>query len=88
MIGNTNVENTLERLNCKHTQLANERGRCESSSTCLAKHLYHVGLFPHPLLHIQCYREEMDHSHYLSCTALSSKSESQSYWEESSRIGK
>ena len=52
--GNTIVENTLERLNCKHTQLANDRGRCKLSSSCLAKHLGHAELFPIVLLHTLC----------------------------------
>jgi hypothetical protein len=53
-VGNTNVENTLKRLNWKHTQLANDRGRCKLLSTCLPKYLCHVELFPTVLLHTLC----------------------------------
>jgi hypothetical protein len=48
---------------------------------CLAKYLYHIGLFSHLYCTLFDQQEETDRHHLLSCTALSSTSENKSYWE-------
>lgn len=47
---------------------------------CRAKHLYHIGSFPHFYSTLCGQREGMEHYRLLKCTASYSTAESQGYW--------